>query len=108
MNLVPILLNALTLATILMIVALGLAIIFGLMNVINLAHGEFVTIGAYTLAFVQAMGGSYWLALLLAPIVGGGGGGRPDFAEAGGRDASKIAEMLAASRDVVGKMLAAG
>jgi branched-chain amino acid transport system permease protein/urea transport system permease protein len=71
MNLVPILLNALTLATILMIVALGLAIIFGLMNVINLAHGEFVTIGAYTLAFVQAMGGSYWLALLLAPIVGG-------------------------------------
>ena len=44
----------------------------------------------------------------LAPIVGGGGGGRPDFAEAGGRDASKIAEMLAASRDVVGKMLAAG
>lgn len=71
MNLVSLLLNGLTLATILMIVALGLAIIFGLMNVINLAHGEFVTIGAYTLALVQALGGSYWLALLLAPIVGG-------------------------------------
>ncbi|HZT18997.1 MAG TPA: hypothetical protein VFA23_06295 [Dongiaceae bacterium] len=71
MNLVSLLLNALTLATILMVVALGLAIIFGLMNVINLAHGEFVTIGAYTLAFIQALGGSYWLALLLAPIVGG-------------------------------------
>jgi alanyl-tRNA synthetase len=42
----------------------------------------------------------------LAPIVGGGGGGRPDFAEAGGKDASKIAEMLAASRSVVEKMLA--
>ena len=41
----------------------------------------------------------------LAPIVGGGGGGRPDFAEAGGKDASKIAEMLAASRGVVEKML---
>jgi alanyl-tRNA synthetase len=41
----------------------------------------------------------------LAPIVGGGGGGRPDFAEAGGKDASKIAEMLAASKDVVEKML---
>ena len=43
----------------------------------------------------------------LAPIVGGGGGGRPDFAEAGGKDASKIGEMLAASRGVVEKMLSA-
>jgi alanyl-tRNA synthetase len=42
----------------------------------------------------------------LAPIVGGGGGGRPDFAEAGGKDLSKIAEMLAASRAVIEKMLA--
>jgi alanyl-tRNA synthetase len=42
----------------------------------------------------------------LAPIVGGGGGGRPDFAEAGGKDASKIGEMLAASKTVVEKMLA--
>jgi len=41
----------------------------------------------------------------LAPIVGGGGGGRPDFAEAGGKDASKIDEMLAASRGVVEKLL---
>jgi alanyl-tRNA synthetase len=43
----------------------------------------------------------------LAPIVGGGGGGRPDFAEAGGKDASKIGEMLEASRGVVEKMLSA-
>ena len=43
----------------------------------------------------------------LAPIVGGGGGGRPDFAEAGGKDASKIGEMLEASRSVVEKMLSA-
>ncbi|MEQ1574476.1 MAG: alanine--tRNA ligase-related protein, partial [Vicinamibacterales bacterium] len=41
----------------------------------------------------------------LAAIVGGGGGGRPDFAEAGGKDASKIGEMLAASRGVIEKML---
>ena len=41
----------------------------------------------------------------LAPIVGGGGGGRPDFAEAGGKDPSKIAEMLAAARGVVEKLL---
>jgi alanyl-tRNA synthetase len=42
---------------------------------------------------------------LLAPIVGGGGGGRPDFAEAGGKDPSKIGELLAASRTVLEKML---
>jgi alanyl-tRNA synthetase len=41
----------------------------------------------------------------LAPIVGGGGGGRPDFAEAGGKDASKIQDLLAASRTVVEKLL---
>jgi alanyl-tRNA synthetase len=42
----------------------------------------------------------------LAPIVGGGGGGRPDFAEAGGKDASKIDEMLAKARELVGAALA--
>jgi alanyl-tRNA synthetase len=41
----------------------------------------------------------------IAPLVGGGGGGRPDFAEAGGRDPSKIQEMLAASRGIVEKLL---
>jgi alanyl-tRNA synthetase len=43
----------------------------------------------------------------LAPIVGGGGGGRPDFAEAGGKDASRVAELLSASRGVVEKLLSA-
>jgi alanyl-tRNA synthetase len=42
----------------------------------------------------------------LAPIVGGGGGGRPDFAEAGGKDPTKIAEMLGAAKAVVEKLLA--
>jgi alanyl-tRNA synthetase len=42
----------------------------------------------------------------LAPIVGGRGGGRPDFAEAGGKDPSKVAELLAASRTLLEKMLA--
>jgi urea ABC transporter permease protein UrtB len=69
-GLIPLVLNALTLISILMLVGLGLAIIFGLMNVINLAHGEFVTIGAYTLALVQSLNGSWWLGLALAPFVG--------------------------------------
>lgn len=67
---IPVFLNALTLISILALVALGLAVIFGLMNVINLAHGEFVTIGAYTLALTQAMGGNYWIALALSPFIG--------------------------------------
>jgi alanyl-tRNA synthetase len=42
----------------------------------------------------------------LAPIVGGKGGGRPDFAEAGGKDASKIDAMLARARELVAQALA--
>jgi alanyl-tRNA synthetase len=41
------------------------------------------------------------LVKALAPIVGGGGGGRPDFAEAGGRDASKIDQLLRAASEVL-------
>jgi alanyl-tRNA synthetase len=41
----------------------------------------------------------------IAPIVGGGGGGRPDFAEAGGKQPEKVDEMLDASRSVVEKLL---
>ena len=40
--------NGLSLSSILLLIALGLALSFGLMNVINLAHGEFIMIGAYT------------------------------------------------------------
>jgi alanyl-tRNA synthetase len=42
----------------------------------------------------------------LAPIVGGGGGGRADFAEAGGRDVSKIEIALTESRAVLRRLLA--
>jgi len=42
----------------------------------------------------------------LAPIVGGGGGGRPDFAEAGGKQPENIDQMLTAAPDVIRKLLA--
>ena len=42
----------------------------------------------------------------LAPIIGGGGGGRPNMAQAGGRDASKLQDALDAAYDVVKKQLA--
>lgn len=45
--------NGLSLGSILLLIALGLAITFGLMNIINMAHGEFIMIGAYTTYVLQ-------------------------------------------------------
>ncbi|MDZ7810538.1 MAG: urea ABC transporter permease subunit UrtB [Arhodomonas sp.] len=56
-----------SIASILLLVALGLAIIYGAMGVINLAHGEFVMLGAYAAWFLQSYLG---LGLLLGlPLV---------------------------------------
>ncbi|KVC31801.1 branched-chain amino acid ABC transporter permease [Burkholderia cepacia] len=65
-------LNILSYVCILMLIALGLAIVFGLMDIVNLAHAEWVTLGAYTLAVAQSLGGpnAFWLALSVAPAVG--------------------------------------
>lgn len=53
----------------LLLVTLGLVVIFGLMNVINMAHGEFFLIGAYCVVLVQHAGFAFWWALVVAPIV---------------------------------------
>ena len=45
--------NGVSLSSIILLTSLGLAITFGLMRVINMAHGEFVMIGAYTTYVVQ-------------------------------------------------------
>ncbi|HZG87174.1 urea ABC transporter permease subunit UrtB [Paenibacillus sp.] len=45
--------NGVSVSSILLLVALGLAVTFGLMNVINMAHGELIMIGAYTAYVVQ-------------------------------------------------------
>ena len=50
-------LNILSYVSVLTLVALGLAIVFGLMDIVNLAHAEWVTMGAYTLAVAQSVGG---------------------------------------------------
>lgn len=55
----------------LVLLALGLAIIFGMMGVLNLAQGEFLMLGAYTVLVASAHGLSLWLGILLAPIVVG-------------------------------------
>lgn len=54
--------NGLSLGSILLLVSLGLALAFGLMRVINMAHGEFIMIGAYVAFLFQQA---------LAPLLGG-------------------------------------
>jgi branched-chain amino acid transport system permease protein/urea transport system permease protein len=61
-------LNAGYSSILLLLVAAGLGIIFGLMGVINLAHGEFLMLGAYGALITTDHLGSYWLALLVSPL----------------------------------------
>jgi urea transport system permease protein len=63
--------NGFNLILILILVALGLVIIFGLMGVINIAHGEFFLLGAYTVLMSQWGGLPFWIGLILAPIAVG-------------------------------------
>ena len=62
-------LNGFGVAGILVIAASGLAIIFGVAGVINMAHGQFIMVGAYTAALVDLWGGNIFMAIPLAFIV---------------------------------------
>ncbi|WP_341368616.1 urea ABC transporter permease subunit UrtB [Yoonia sp. BS5-3] len=59
-------LDALSLASIYFLAAIGLAITFGVMGVINMAHGEFIMMGAYTGFVVQQFVPDYTLSILIA------------------------------------------
>ncbi len=59
-------LDALSLASIYFLAAIGLAITFGVMGVINMAHGEFIMMGAYTGYVVQQFVSDYTLSLVIA------------------------------------------
>ncbi|NNE53025.1 MAG: urea ABC transporter permease subunit UrtB [Sulfitobacter sp.] len=59
-------LDGLSLASIYFLAAIGLAITFGVMGVINMAHGEFIMMGAYTGYVVQLFVPDYTLSILLA------------------------------------------
>ena len=76
--------NGLSMGSIFLLIALGLALSFGLMNIINLAHGEFIMIGAYTTYSVQqaaisltggpAAGYTYLFSIPFAFLVAGAAG----------------------------------
>ena len=64
-------LSGFSIVAILILVALGLAIIFGVAGVINMAHGEFIMVGAYTAAVVGQIGGNTFISIPVAFVVVG-------------------------------------
>jgi urea transport system permease protein len=59
----------LSVAAILCVAAIGLAVIFGVAGVINMAHGQFIMVGAYTAAVVGQLGGNTFIAIPVAFVV---------------------------------------
>ena len=64
-------LNALSQAALLFFLGVGLTLIFGIMRIVNFAHGAFFMLGAYAGYTAVHLTGSFWIALVIAPLVVG-------------------------------------
>jgi branched-subunit amino acid ABC-type transport system permease component len=64
-------LNGLAYGVLLFLLSVGLTLIFGMLDVVNLAHGSFYMLGAYAGLATVAATGNFWLAMLVAPLVVG-------------------------------------
>ena len=60
--------NGIVTGMILALVASGLTLIFGIMDVVNFAHGELFMLGAYLGVLILAATGNFWLALVAATV----------------------------------------
>src|SRR5215469_16332336 len=67
-------LNALSQAALLFFLGVGLTLIFGIMRIVNFAHGAFFMLGAYVGYSSVAIVGNFWVALVAAPLLVGGFG----------------------------------
>ena len=63
--------NDLSQAALLFFLGVGLTLIFGIMRIVNFAHGSFYMLGAFIGYSTARLTGSFWLALALAPIAVG-------------------------------------
>ncbi|MCB4768564.1 branched-chain amino acid ABC transporter permease [Ancylobacter sp. Lp-2] len=63
--------SGVALGAILVMVALGLSIIFGMLGVVNFAHGALFMVGAYAGLYVATLTGSFWWGMLIAPLAVG-------------------------------------
>ncbi|MGF9692549.1 branched-chain amino acid ABC transporter permease [Rhizobium sp. 0TCS1.26] len=61
--------SGLALGAVLIMVALGLSIIFGMLGIVNFAHGALFMVGAYAGLYIAGLTGSFWWALVLAPVL---------------------------------------
>lgn len=61
-------LSVLTSIAILLLTSIGLAVTFGLMRIVNMAHGEFLMIGAFTTTLLVRAGAPIWLGIACAPL----------------------------------------
>jgi branched-chain amino acid transport system permease protein len=62
-------LNGLQFAALLFILSIGLSIVFGLLDFVNLAHATLYMFGAYLALTITHLLGSFWLSLLIAPFI---------------------------------------
>src|SRR6202165_5979476 len=62
-------LNGIVTGMILALIASGLTLIFGIMDVVNFAHGELFMLGAYVGVLVLAATGSFWLGLVASALI---------------------------------------
>jgi len=67
-NLAIAFLNAVVWGLIMALIALGLNMIFGLLHIINMAHGALFMLGAVVAWYLIELTGSFWIALVIAPI----------------------------------------
>lgn len=67
--LAPQMITGLALGVAVVLVAIGLTIIFGLLDVINMSHGEFYAVGAYLALALGASGISFWILLVIVPLL---------------------------------------
>src|SRR5438874_13817027 len=60
------------------LLAVGLSLIFGMLTVVNFAHGAFFMVGAFLGVYFQTLTGSFLLSLVITPLVVGGIGLRSE------------------------------
>jgi branched-subunit amino acid ABC-type transport system permease component len=64
-------LNGLSYGVLLFLLSVGLTLIFGMLDIVNLAHGSFYMLGAYAGLTMIAATGNFWVALVVAPVAVG-------------------------------------
>ena len=63
--------TGLALGAVYVLLAVGLSLIFGMLTVVNFAHGAFYMLGAYAGVFLMAAGGNFWVCLIGVPLIVG-------------------------------------